>query len=972
MRRFMDRIGRVGWAFFVSALVFCTATPAQSRVHIVLPSQPLAQSLEAIGSATNTDVGFDAAEVSGMLAPSLDADFTVDDALKRVLEGTGLKAQHLNDHTIVIVAKRSDTVSEKDLSEIVVTGSHIRGVVPAGSEFITIDRSSIDRSGYSTIQDVIHAIPQNFGGADSETAQVTAETNSYNTSYASSANLRGLGADATLTLVNGHRLAPAGFGTFTDISAIPLNLVDRVEVIPDGASAIYGSDAVGGVVNIILKQQYSGADSHLRVSTLAGNVGHEFNAGQTIGKTWDTGNVVLGYEYDGRAAVDAGARPYTANSDLTPFGGTNFDSEFSNPGNITAIGNTPVALAIPKGQNGSSLSAGQLLNGQMNLQNVRLGTSLIPDQRRNSLVLLGSQDITPSIHASAQMMYSDRRADSWNTAYGATITVPESNAYRIRDGLFAGQGDLQENYSFRSDIGNERYEAHSHVLLALLGAELDLAHEWKVDISVSDARTRETDFISGTLYSNIAALDAALASSNLATAFNPFGDGSNSSPGVIASIRGYDEQALESEVRALDFKTDGPVLRLPAGELKVAAGGEFRHEGVEYSNIAYAATGIGTDITGNLAGGSRRVYAAFAEAAIPLLSGFDASVSGRYEHYSDAGSSSNPKLGLHWQATRLLGLRSTYGTSFKAPFIKDLHYPSFAFTAAIPASLDPGATGPITNTLFLAGGNPNLKPERARSWTSGFDLSTPMPGNFKLSTTYFDTLYRDRIAYAAANDLLVFDQPQLYPGVLIRNPTQAQVNAAIASVASLQSPTPTPGSINAIINDPLQNVASIHVRGVDFSVSTNWHSPIGEWSSSLDLTHLGSFDQRSTSAAPTIHQVNTLGNPVKNRARMNLSWSDKGFGLGGFVNYVGSYRTNPNSNSAPIASWTTFDLQVNFDFSASSLGGGVLGKTQIALSVVNLLDRDPPFANGLTGYGYDEANANPYGRLLALDLRHRW
>jgi iron complex outermembrane receptor protein len=146
---------------------------------------------------------------------------------------------------------------------------------------------------------------------------------------------------------------------------------------------------------------------------------------------------------------------------------------------------------------------------------------------------------------------------------------------------------------------------------------------------------------------------------------------------------------------------------------------------------------------------------------------------------------------------------------------------------------------------------------------------------------------------------------------------------------------------------------------------------LGDLGSSVDFAYLGRFDQRSTSNSPIIRELDTLGNPVRNRARLSVSWANRGFGVTGFVNYVGAYETSTLPGSASIASWTTADLQLSFNTARGGLSSS-LGDTNFSLSLVNAFNRDPPFANGSTGYGYDEANANPYGRLVAFDLTHRW
>jgi hypothetical protein len=207
---------------------------------------------------------------------------------------------------------------------------------------------------------------------------------------------------------------------------------------------------------------------------------------------------------------------------------------------------------------------------------------------------------------------------------------------------------------------------------------------------------------------------------------------------------------------------------------------------------------------------------------------------------------------------------------------------------------------------------------------------------------------------------------------LIRNPTQAQVDAVIASVTQFDSPIPPPGSINAIVNNPLENVASVHASGVDVSISARGHTAFGDLASTLDVAYLRQYDQRSTSAAPVIHLLDTLTNPVKKRARFGTSWANHGFGIAGFLNYVGSYDISDLPGSRSIASWTTADLQLSFKSAAAGGASSVLGDTDLSISVVNIFDRDPPFANGSTGYGFDDANANPYGRMLGLNVTHRW
>ncbi|MGC1522746.1 MAG: TonB-dependent receptor, partial [Steroidobacteraceae bacterium] len=251
MRRFSGRIYSSAMSFLLATGFWCARADAQMLIHFDLPAQSLARSLKAIGTAANTDVGFNASQVAGLLAPPVKADLTVDGALARVLAGTGLRPQHLDDHTIVIApaessrpdpaevkllpaatsapteagdqvmapqvgaaADSTDNSSpqndhKKDLEEIVVTGTHIHGTDNKINPIIVIDRAEIDRSGYSSTADLFRALPQNFqnvGASEDGYLSATAAAG-YNFASGSGVDLRGLGPNSTLVLLNGHRLA---------------------------------------------------------------------------------------------------------------------------------------------------------------------------------------------------------------------------------------------------------------------------------------------------------------------------------------------------------------------------------------------------------------------------------------------------------------------------------------------------------------------------------------------------------------------------------------------------------------------------------------------------------------------------------------------------------------------------------------------------------------------------------------------
>jgi iron complex outermembrane recepter protein len=342
-----------------------TVVGSEIKSRFDLPAEPLDKALRDFAVQANCNISYEPSLVSGLQAPAIKGEFTVRNVLSLMLTGTRLRAVNVNEDTIQIL-KESDSTSpdagatqrntsstgtdvirvaaaapdaqapatpspasdstnstttdektrdNKDLDEIVVTGSHIRGVSTA-SPVIEIGREEIDRSGYTSIADLMQSLPQNFGGGYSAASVVnnSAVNLGYadNPAAASVPNLRGLGPGSTLTLVDGHRMASGLAGGGADISSIPIDAIERIEVITDSASAIYGSDAVAGVVNVILKRNYEGAETSLSYGLAPDGGGTEKRASQLFGTKWGGGDLLIAYEHMQQDAVDARDRGFTS------------------------------------------------------------------------------------------------------------------------------------------------------------------------------------------------------------------------------------------------------------------------------------------------------------------------------------------------------------------------------------------------------------------------------------------------------------------------------------------------------------------------------------------------------------------------------------------------------------------------------------------------------------------------------------
>ena len=895
MRRFLGCIRFAVLSVYVSALS-CSATAlAQVRAHFDLPAQPLARTLKAIGTVTNTDVGFSASQVAGLEAPSLQADLTVDDALMRVLAGTGLRPQHLDDHTIVIAAATLDTSaltkspadtfvpsqtedspritnvasdaetltaaqvdtavpgptqdsdaavksSDQDqLEAVVVTGTHIRGVAPS-SPVLTITREDIDQSGYTSIGDVMRSLPQNYGGGNNP--QLTAGSapgidNAGAFSGGSAPNLRGLGSGSTLTLVNGRRLADDTVNGAVDISLIPLAAIERVEVVTDGASAAYGSDAVAGVVNIILKKDYNGSQTSILGGGTAQGGGTEKQINQLLGKTWSTGGLLFDYEFDRIDPIYSTQRDYT-------------------------------------------LEAG-------------IPTTLYPGSSRDSFFVSGHQNFGDRVTGFLDALYT----------------------YRISRNSISYAG---EDLTLNSEVDVHQYSAD-------LGLDVLLPGNWKLRPTVDLAEQQEVD--------------------------------------VGSSVPYYFDPTLRFEGRTSTFEAvaDGSLAALPAGAVRAAVGGGYRGETFAYLE----------QDTAPIVDAERRVEYAYAEVAIPLFSPtmdtwirkLDLDVSGREEHYSDFGRAGVPKFGLVYSPADPVKLRATWGKAYRAPPLYDLFTAKGATLQAIPNPASSTGTSPV---LIETGGNPALRPETAKTWTVGVDYDSQLLEGLRLGATYYDIAYINRISQIPTYFSALTD-PQLAPFVTLAPSAAVQqsvINAASPYFFNITGAPYNPSEVAGLVNDERVNVAKQDIIGVD--LTANYRRPT--YKGSLEIFANASYldlRQQFVPLAPEIEISGQAFEPSKIRARTGASWTIGPLGATGILNFTGS-EVNPYQPDMPhVASWTTFDLQLNFRPQLS----GYLAGFQAALSVQNVFDRDPPFVlfdQFVPGLHYDPTNASVLGRFITLRL----
>jgi iron complex outermembrane recepter protein len=312
-------------AIIVALIAFCAehANAADAKSRFDIPAEDLGKALSDLGIQANINISYDAEAVRHLQSPPLKGEFTVTDAISRILSGTHLRPVSINDTTIRIASDDTATVpvttsdagQTPGLQEIIVTGTNINGVDNRTVPLLTFDRAAIARSGYSSISDFITALPQNVKSSSNSPDGVLAGTGFGlgNVENSTAANLRGLGSNSTLTLLNGHRVAPSAYGSGVDLSVIPLEAVERIDVLTDGSSAVYGSDAVGGVINVVLRKDFNGQETTARLDTLSQGGGELKQFGQSIGRTWDTGGVLGVFQFDDANEIRADQRSFTEN-----------------------------------------------------------------------------------------------------------------------------------------------------------------------------------------------------------------------------------------------------------------------------------------------------------------------------------------------------------------------------------------------------------------------------------------------------------------------------------------------------------------------------------------------------------------------------------------------------------------------------------------------------------------------------------
>ncbi|MFI5308166.1 MAG: TonB-dependent receptor domain-containing protein [Polyangiales bacterium] len=889
--------------------------------------------------------------------------------------------------------------------EMVVTGSrvkHTKHALPTAVD--VVDRKQLAQSGADNMSEVVRNMDINRG-SEVNTAVSTAAIGT------SQFNLRGLGLSSTLVLLNGRRLVMSGAlsgdgSNFVDINTVPLPMLERIEILKGGASAIYGSDAVAGVVNMITRKHVNGFEAQIGGETTDKLDHHDWDVSLLGGAESEHTRVMGAVTYLKREPLFAGDRSYTDNGKNT--------SNLGWPSAYVRL--SPVGVPVPGADQN-----GMVMIDPMTMQPSRYSTYLDPGC--GSVPLSSVSPFPPATKVQAyckfdfnryfMLIASEQRVNTYttiehdlgdhamvfaeagyahNTAYRTTspaypilttVTVPADNMNNPTGNLLSWVGRVAGGNS--PGYANTFDSDTLHTVAGFKGDFGGLssgAEDWEWELSGTYGTNRymgrSFDVLKGPLQT---ALNSCKPTDDPANCYNPFSFGTPNSQAIKNRITGQTIGIADTELTTAGADINGPLFRLPGGDFSLAVGGQVRREVAKYdadhdsNQDAYIFLIGAPDFQA-----SRQVLGAYGELVMPFVRGLEVQAAGRVESYSDAGSALSPMAGLSWTpAVSFIGedaspvskvlVRGTYTNAFRAPSLLQ-EYGAQTELAPINNVTSDANGQPVTapSSTFAAVrtlGNTGLKPQTSNAYSAGVEWS-PVKG-LTFTTDYWrfdytDIIVKEKGQNIVANDFQCSRMPSTCNPNVQRNPTTGQPSVIIAHFV---------------------NASSVDTQGLD--VGLNYHTDFGANAGTYGVGATGSYvfsyDIPVAQVGPVLSKspdvscsggkcnvaglrnFTTFARPIPQlRATFPINWTMDAHSAAVIVHFIGGYKDdeNPDPMTAAlpgISPWVSFDLQYAFKLKeTNSLA------TTFKVGVINVLDAKPPTVN--TGLGYDVLTHDPRGRMI--------
>ena len=879
-----------------------------------------------------------------------------------VIAGTSLLTQvvHAQEASMGSQAAPAKTAGEAEISpvqKVYVTGSNVRRIaLETASPVQVITREELTRGGATSLNEVLRTISANVGGIDEN------RTNGFSAG-AAGLNLRGFGSQATLTLINGRRLAPYAQPefqtTFVDLNSIPVGAVERIEILKDGASAIYGSEAMAGVVNIILRDSFEGLELGGSLGQSSRSDGEQKRATISFGK----GSLVKDH-FNAYATIDVRQRKpmymsnrddYLSTQDLRAYGYKDRRSLYTYPGNLywtDKTSGTFVSQTMDK-----NCPADRLVPADTVLNAGALGKACVFDDFKDSSYnVAGKSDRvgitsrltwqpTASTTVFSELMYNRNKAVVTGNLHfvagqnneiipALPITHPQYPKELIGpDGktLAGGNGTVRVRAKLR-DFPGQGQDNTTDFGRYLVGVKGDFKNwDWETAALYTNSKvsSRNTAAILTTPFLN--------AYKNGTFIFG----GGDANKALYDSITTSSVNVFKSSLAQVDGKISGELFTLPAGAVGLAIGTEFRRESLDTNPDPQAVAG---EIyhQAQLPPGfsnSRNISSIYAEATVPLLKTVEAQLAVRHDHYSDYGNSTTPKVGLKWSATPAFMVRGTYAEGFRAPTLVENStdvrnaFTSFRDPFRCNAQYKLGCS---TSSAYQSGANPELKPETAKSYTLGLAWE---PSSSFLATV--DLWQIKRINEIGTYDLSkVLADPSRYAGdpavSIVRDPLSDADRKAGAMAGEVTN-----------IKMLLTNVAVTKIRGVDLKLTGRMN--MGEYGTlqpTLNVSHMQSYLNAPSPTDDLIEYAGTRGTPSV-QANLGLSWKKAAYTLSADTVFIGKMASVGDRTQDCVLATEGFpELCKGIpSFTVVNLGGSYSGfkNTKLSFAIQNAFDRKPPF-----------------------------
>jgi iron complex outermembrane recepter protein len=977
--------------------------------------------------------------------------------------------------TPVITAESTGESAE----EIVVTGSKIRGVAPIGSNLVSVGQETIDKVAPVNVSQLVNTVP-----SISTAGSVAQGENAYSYYSPQIHSLAGSSSNTTLVILDGLRL-PGGGTQFaqTDPNIIPVSAIQRVEVLADGASSVYGSDAVAGVVNFITRRTFDGFEANAQYG-FADHY-HNSNINFIWGKKWETGGVYVAGSYSDQSKLLNKHRDFASMGDYRSVGGSNTNSFQCSPATITVPGVSGVYL--------SPSATSTVANSSNNAPcNNSVYATLLPSQYRANTLFKVTNDFSDKLTVTATLNYNRQATHAPNAPGGLSdVTVfaqgsPASMATIMVGGVptqvsrgnpffMAPAGSptaTQEAVRYLALTPDGKYgrtESQEDSIYATLVADYKITSDWTATLSdafgwnrsalntingfcnacallalngtaQTSANTNTTD-IAG---QNVIALNLPLTTANALDVWSPVGSTRTSAAVLRSLYRANSENTNYNTFNQVKLDFQGSLFSLPAGAVKLAVGGEY-FWATQTQKIS-GSNGTGPTTTGSnfrVYNYERNIKSAYAELYIPVVSPemeiplahrIDLSISGRYDKYSDVGSTKNPKLAANWEPFEGLKFRGNYSRAFVAPPLAVIGDPSQGYLYAsgsvgtqgqvnvpvnnypdvklIPGAVIANSSTPCSQAAAgqncsiginansaglrrqLGGGFTHEVPQKGRSWSAGVDLAPRFLPGFVAAATFFHNKFIGGVSSPSPSAIV--NSAGLRPLLTLcpQTCTQQQINefANLANGATISGAVPP--QVYFLIDQSTRNALNLTVEGIDAQFTYQRAiGDLGRFTVGTALTYFTKFKQNfgggTNFSILNTSGYNTTFPSVQFKNRAQLGWELGGFSADLFWNHVGSYRNwisttvtpikvdavgNPVGGGDKVKAANIFDLHVQYEFK----GEGFLRGWQIYVDSQNIFDKDPPFYNGNTNgilggaWGYNGFVSNPLGRVISIGVRAKF